>query len=97
MTILTPITSRFYALRSYAGDLAWSPFVQLSRGACLTLFRKIGYGKLEIVDFDGETIICGQERPEKDALKVTLHIHKETFWVRLLLFADMVGRSLVSH
>lgn len=88
-----PIASRFYALRSYAGGLVWSPVVQLSRGACLSLFRKIQYGQLEIVDSDGENIICGQAISEKDAPKVILHIHKETFWVRLLLFADMVGRS----
>lgn len=90
MTILTPITSRFYALRSYAAGLAWSPLLQLSRGACLSLFGKVELGRLEIVDCDGETVICGQDTLSKDAPKATLRIHKDTFWVRLLLFADMV-------
>ena len=89
MTILAPVALRLYRLRSYAGVLAWSPLVRLSRAVCLSLFRKITHGQLEIID-DGESTICGQAVSPTDPPRVTIHVHKETFWVRLLLFADMV-------
>jgi cyclopropane-fatty-acyl-phospholipid synthase len=89
MTILTPVALRSYALRSYAHSLAWSPLVWLSRNVCLSLLRKITHGQLEIID-EGESTICGQVMSSTDQPRVTLQVHKETFWVRLLLFADMV-------
>jgi len=90
MTILTPITSRFYALRNYAGSFAWGPLVQLSRSACLSLLCKIKIGQLEILDCDGARVTCGREVAVRHEPQATIRIHKETFWVRLLLFADMV-------
>ena len=89
MTILATVALRLYALRSYALGLAWSPLVQLSRATCLSLFGKITHGQLEIID-EGESTICGQAVSATDQPRVTLHIHNEAFWVRLLLFADMV-------
>ena len=90
MTILSPITSRFYALRNYAGGLAQGTFLQLSRSACLSLLCKMKLGQLEILDCDGTRAICGRESPVKGEPQVTIRIHKEMFWIRLLLFADMV-------
>src|SRR6266480_1292535 len=94
MTIFAPVTLHLCALRSYAGTLAWSPLVRLSRAVCLSLFKKITHGQLEIID-EGESTICGQVRSFADLPRVTLHVHKETFWLRLVLFADMV-RKLAS-
>ena len=92
MTILSPITSRFYALRNYAGGLAQGSFLHLSRSACLSLLGKIKLGQLEILDCDGTRAICGRESAVKNEPQVTIRIHKEIFWVRLLLFADMVRK-----
>jgi cyclopropane-fatty-acyl-phospholipid synthase len=79
--------SRFHALRSYTGSLAWNPLVQFSRNTCLSLLSRIQVGRLEILDVDGETYILGGD--DRSTPQVTLRVYKDTFWVRLLLFADM--------
>ncbi|TLD37784.1 cyclopropane-fatty-acyl-phospholipid synthase [Venturia nashicola] len=96
MTLLSPVVSRFHALRTYTGSLAWIPLVQFSRNTCLSLLSRIQIGRLEIIDVDGETYtLGGNEIPEAKGgnilttPQVILRVHKDTFWVRLLLFADM--------
>lgn len=96
MTIFAPVALRLCALRGYAGGLAWSPLVRLSRTVCLSLFKKITHGELEIID-DGESTICGQVTSSVDAPHVKLHVHKDMFWVRLVLFADMVRSWHQNH
>ena len=90
MILSTAISKQFYSLRGYAGGLAWSPLVQLSRSACVGLLTKIKIGRLEITDECGELIICG-DHDEAAAPALELKVHNESFWVRLLFFADMVG------
>jgi len=87
MTLLSPVVSRFHALRSYTGSLAWNPLLQFSRNTCLSLLSRIQLGRLEIIDVDGQTYTMGGDDSSKP--QVTLRVHKDTFWVRLLLFADM--------
>ena len=65
MTIFAPVALRLYALRSYVGSLAWNPLVQLSRAVCLSLFKKITHGQLEIID-EGESTICGHVMSSTD-------------------------------
>ncbi|QDS73288.1 hypothetical protein FKW77_005144 [Venturia effusa] len=96
MTLLSPAVSRFNALRTYTGSLAWNPLVQFSRNTCLSLLSRIQIGRLEIIDVNGETYtLGGHDIPKSkggDILptpQVSLRVHKDTFWVRLLLFADM--------
>lgn len=96
MTLLSPVVSRFHALRSYTGSLAWNPLVQFSRSTCLSLLSRIQIGRLEIIDVDGATYtLGGNEIPDSKGgnilatPQVTVRVHKDTFWVRLLLFADM--------
>lgn len=96
MTLLSPVMSRFNALRTYTGSLAWNPLVQFSRNTCLSLLSRIQIGRLEIIDVNGETYTLGGNKiPESkggNILKtpqVILRVHKDTFWVRLLVFADM--------
>ncbi|RDI76723.1 hypothetical protein Vi05172_g13288 [Venturia inaequalis] len=96
MALLSPVVSRFHALRTYTGSLAWNPLVQFSRNTCLSLLSRIQIGSLEIIDVDGETYtLGGNEIPESKGgnilttPQVILRVHKDTFWVRLLLFADM--------
>ena len=89
MTVLSPIISRFTALRDYTGSLAWHPLVHLSRITCLSLLNRIRIGRLEIVDIDGTNYICGTSIAVAGQSQAQLRVHKDTFWVRLLLFADM--------
>jgi len=93
MTIVAPIKAQFDSARDYAASLAYGPLVQLARAACLTLFKRIAIGSLEITDTDDTVIQCG--RPGKEGVEphTSLRVQKDTFWVRLLLFADMVRRG----
>jgi len=86
MSMLQTIITRFTALRASAGSLGWDSLVQLSRSGCLNLLRKIEIGCLEIVDTNGKIYTCGDS---SSLPKTRLQVHKETFWVRLALFADM--------
>jgi cyclopropane-fatty-acyl-phospholipid synthase len=91
MSLLTPLTSRFTALRSYTGSLAWGPLVQFSRSMCLSLLKRVEIGRLEIIDTDGTRIVCGTTNFRDGEPQTTLEVNKDTFWVRLMLFADMVS------
>lgn len=42
-----------------------------------------------MIDCNGAIIVCGAHQPN-DRPKTELRVLKETFWVRMLLFADMV-------
>lgn len=88
MTVIDLAYSRLDGLRRYAGNLSWGPLLQLSRSTILSVLRKIELGELTIVDSNGETTVCGKAIEGRPATR--LKIHKETFWVRMLLFADMV-------
>ena len=78
-------------VKHYAGPVAWNPLVHLSRDAILAVFRRIEVGQLEITDCDGQITTCGAGQVEPGVTATAIVIHKETFWVRMLLFADMVG------
>ena len=72
------------------GAFAWPPLVQLSKGAVLGLLQKIEYGQLEVLDEDGKSTTCGSVPVSDGAPKTQLKVLKDVFWVRVLLFADMV-------
>lgn len=100
MGIASPITDRLWALANYSASYAYPPLVTVSRSAISSLFQQIKVGQLKIVDFDGTTTVCGQQKLKADASTessvyslpvVELKVNKELFWVRLLLFADMVS------
>jgi hypothetical protein len=92
--MLRLISSRFVAMREAAGGLAWSPLVATARSLCLGILRQTTVGSLEISDCDGQLHLCGEGEDGRGP-KVHLTVHKDTFWVRLALFADMVGSSAV--
>lgn len=89
MAVITPFLAHFQFLRGYVGSLAWMPLVQLSRSAILSLLTRIEAGKLELQDADGHLIECGSDEEGGGLPRTSLRVHKDTFWVRLLLFADM--------
>ncbi|KAF2103384.1 cyclopropane-fatty-acyl-phospholipid synthase [Rhizodiscina lignyota] len=82
------VLQRFSALSSYAGTLAWNPLVATSRVLSLSLLKGIQIGRLEVEELGGEVTICGTAAIT-DLPNVTLTVHKDVFWVRLALFADM--------
>ena len=88
--MMTMFTRLFDAAKSNLSFIAWSPLVCLSRAAVLNVLSRVELGHIAIIDSDGSETICG-ERWAKEGVPVTeLKVLKETFWVRLLLFADMV-------
>ena len=90
MTILAPT---FDTLCTYAGSLTWSPLVRFSRGAVLSLLRRVAIGQLIVTDTDDTVTICGAPQIKDGTPRTELKVLRETFWVRVLLFADMVSCS----
>ena len=89
-SIMAVLSRPFDLLRTYVGSFTWAPFVQISRSTILGLLQRIQQGQLEVIDCDGSVTLCGATRD--GAPKTELKVLKEAFWVRVLLFADMVRR-----
>jgi len=81
----------FEILRTYAGSFTWQPLVRFSRGIVLSLLRRIAIGQIVVRDSDGAVTICGAPQVKDGTPRSELRVLKETFWVRALLFADMVS------
>jgi cyclopropane-fatty-acyl-phospholipid synthase len=89
-------------LVSQATAYTWSPLVNASRRAVLSLLSRISVGQLVIKDTaTNVTTVCGSleprssiedlKHPNKTAVpSAELRVQQEMFWVRLVLFADMV-------
>ena len=86
------VSRTFDSLRSYLGSFTWDPFVKLSRSTVLALLSRIDVGQLVVRDTDGTVTICGNPGIKDGSPRTELRILKEAFWVRVMLFADMVGR-----
>lgn len=89
------VTRSFDAARSYLGSFTWDPFVRLSRAAVLNLLGRVETGHILIIDTNGLETVCGERWPRADVPQCELKVLKDAFWVRLLLFADMVRESTV--
>lgn len=85
------VSRAFDTLRSYTGSFTWGPFVKLSRSTVLGLLSRIEVGQLVIRDSDGTVTICGQPGIKDGSPRTELRVSKEAFWVRVMLFADMVS------
>lgn len=84
------LVSTLDAVRSYTGSFAWAPLIQLSRSAILSLLKSVEIGQLTVRDTDGTVTVCGkQPQAGHDAPVTSLNVVRETFWLRLALFADM--------
>ena len=59
----------------------------------LALLGRIQVGQLVVEDCDGTTTICGQLGKKDGSPHTKLKVLKEAFWVRVMLFADMVRQS----
>lgn len=97
MAITSAVLSSFDALQGYARSVSWGPIVNFSRNQVLSLLRRIEIGQIVVTDRNGMVTICGSPAPKDGTPKTELKVHKEAFWVRLLLFADMVRIIGLDH
>lgn len=84
------VSSSLNSLRSYVGGLTWAPLVNLSRTLVLGLLQRIEVGQIIVTDSDGAVFVCGLAWAKGARPKTELTVLRDTFWVRVLLFADMV-------
>lgn len=56
----------------------------------LGLLQRVEIGQLVVTDCNGAVFACGQTPAKGNWPKTEVKVLKETFWVRVLLFADMV-------
>ena len=90
----------FDIVRSYTGSWTWGPLVNLSRNVVLNLLQRIEVGQIIVTDCNGTVTKCGGNKnipvatkdgwKDSSALVSELKVVTEAFWVRVLLFADMV-------
>lgn len=98
MGVTSYVTDRVRAATNISLSYARPPLIALSRSIILSLFNQIKIGRLVLIDSNGTVTICGQmklgatggERSVYSVPQVELRVHKDTFWLRMLLFADMV-------
>lgn len=84
------IASALDSVRSYAGSFAWGPLVSFSRSSILGLLSNIEIGQITVTEKDGTVTVCGKPPKKGDPVPITsLEVMRETFWLRLALFADM--------
>lgn len=84
--ILSPVAG----LRRTVASIAWEPSVTLARRYITSLLQQVETGQLRIIDSNGNVTICGKDEPPTGEPQTELIIHNDAFWVRMLLFADMV-------
>ena len=96
----------YSSVLSKASAYTWPTIVGLSRRTILSLLSRISVGQLVVVDAPTNTVtVCGALEPKQDeednlkagegtkrsqAPRAELRVLRDTFWVRMLLFADMV-------
>lgn len=90
------VSRTFDSLRSYVGSFTWAPIVKLSRSTVLGLLSRVEIGQLVVRDSDGTVTICGRPGIKDASPRTELRVLKEAFWVRVMLFADMVGDLIFS-
>lgn len=93
---MAAIPRMFGSLRNSMGLITWGPLVRFSRSTVLAVLSRIEVGQIIVVDSDGTTTHCGGPSESSEGPKAELRVVKDYFWVRALLFADMV-RSICMH
>ena len=85
------VTSTIDSVRSYIGSFTWGPLIALSKSTVLSQLLKVQAGQLVITDEYGEVTLCGAPVMKDGSPRTELKVVKEVFWLRVLLFADMVS------
>ena len=91
---MAALTYTLDTMRSYAGAFTWEPLVRFSRSTILRLLKRIAVGQLVVRDSDGLLTVCGTPQVKDGSPRTELRVLKETFWVRVFLFADMVSQEI---
>ncbi|KAI5201576.1 cyclopropane-fatty-acyl-phospholipid synthase [Aureobasidium subglaciale] len=94
----TQTSGPLQALSGYVASYGWGPLLSVSRSTVLSLLSRIQIGHLGVTDVDGKVSAYGQKqvvngKTEKNVYSlpnIELTVHKDVFWVRMLLFADML-------
>jgi len=93
----TQTSGPLQSLSGYVASYGWGPLLSVSRSTVLSLLSRIQIGHLKVADVDGQVSTYGQQQVNAKSEKtlyslpdVELTVHKDVFWVRMLLFADMV-------
>lgn len=94
----TQTSGPLQALSGYVASYGWGPLLSVSRSTVLSLLSRIQIGHLRVADVDGtastygrkEAVNGSSEKSVYSLPNVELTVHKDIFWVRMLLFADMV-------
>lgn len=90
MTIISRI---FESWRTSVGYITWDPLVRFSRSTVLAILSRIESGRIVVVDSDGTATNCGELGENRTEPSAELKVVKDSFWLRVLLFADMVRDS----
>ena len=90
MTILNTLTAPASAILNTLTSHTWQPLVSMCKNGTLSQLQNIQIGRLVL--FEGsESKAENVFGADKEGVPVAyLHVHDDTFWVRLALFADMV-------
>lgn len=59
----------------------------------LAVLSRIELGRIVVIDSDGTITYCGEPGESSKGPNAELRVVKDSFWVRALLFADMVRDS----
>lgn len=94
----TQTSGPLQALSGYVASYGWGPLLSVSRSTVLSLLSRIEAGHLSVADVDGKVTTYGEKRAVNGTTEKSVHslpnveltVHKDVFWVRMLLFADMV-------
>lgn len=92
---MTFISHSFDIVRTCVGSATWGPLVKFSRGLVLGLLQRVEIGQLVVTDCNGAVYACGQAPAKGNWPKTEVKVLRETFWVRVLLFADMVRANVL--
>ena len=78
------------ALALRAQSIAVPPIIDFAKSTVVQVLKRIETGRIMIMDHDGEATVCGRFIAAEGEPCTELRVLKELFWVRVLLFADMV-------
>ena len=91
MAVLGVLTSPVAMIWNGVAGHAWDPLVSLCKSGTLAQLKGIKIGSLAVHEdgVDKPATFFGNKSPDRPFASLT--VHDEKFWVRLALFADMVG------
>lgn len=91
MAVYNAVTGAVSSVLSPVTSQAWGPLVSLCKNGTLAQLQNLKHGRLVVLE-RGSSKASVAFGSDKEGLPIAfLDVHDEKFWVRLALFADMVG------